>query len=126
MQYRMLLIPANTRIEMSIVTHRDDDLTSLVHEPGHSSTELDFKTFRAHGVQFCYDDLGLFRIPLQRNIRAELIWAALAGVDSSDFAQPLAGNFVMLGLDPHSGDTRHVPMLAAAMAMKLWDDEYFL
>ena len=122
MMSRMLLIPADTRIEMSIVTHRDDDLTDLVHEPSSGNTELDFKTFRAHGVQFCYDDLGLFRIPLVRNIRAELLWAALAGVDRADFTQPLAGNFVMLGLDPYSGETRHVPTMAASLAFKLWEE----
>lgn len=95
-----------------------DQMHALVFGQGTTAEDggtLDFATFRTRGVQMCYDDLGLHDQPQNVNPRAMALFAELAGRDVADFAVPLVGNYVVMGLHPYTGDTTDVPVEVVAM-----------
>jgi hypothetical protein len=116
-----ILIPASMDEEVQVVdidTDNYDRLHELVFGEGHKASDggtLDFASFRARGVQMCFDDLGLYDQPNNINPRAMALWAELAGRGVADFAVPLVGNYVVLGLHPYDGETMDVPVEVVAM-----------
>lgn len=112
---RALLIPwsqGEAVRDITWDTEKMDDLPGLVFGPENAEDNfVDVKTFRTHRAQLVFDDMGLFKQRTHVNERAMKLWAYLSGFRLEDFEQPLCGNFVVIGLDPNTGETEDVPSI---------------
>ena len=86
----------------------------------HGERVCGVSTFGRAGVQMVYDDMGLFRAGPRRNDRAMHTWAYLTGMRLDEFATPLVGDFIVLGMEDGTGDTADVPVDIA-----VWIEERF-
>lgn len=112
MKHTVLVIPANRDTPMKYVEYDEDtgDLAKLVFEEHPGSGMLGFSSLASEGVQFCYDDLGLYREDAEQhvNTRAMILWASLKGRPVKEL-NPLVGTFVALGVNQYSGETQALP-----------------
>lgn len=116
-KHHVLHIPFDRSKALEVVQiDVDTELVSLVHAEHPERDELGFSSFRGHHAQVAYDDLGLYREEREEtvNIRAMLLWSDLTGRRIDDFAHPMIGNFVVLGLGLGGETTDVPPMLVAA------------
>lgn len=95
-----------------------DDVDTLVFE-GRLTNRIGISVVGGSGVQFAYDDMGLFTQAHNLNRRAMKLWANAAGLTLADFRQPLVGNYLVMGYSPDTGETIDVP---AAVETKLTSD----
>jgi len=115
---RGLLIPAHDSDALRIVTIPDDTRAMAKQVFGLDSERdtLAFSSFRFWSAQLAYDDEGLLRPLPGLNRRAMRLWALMIGASPDEFDSPLAGSFLLLGLDPNSGETQDAPVnLVATM-----------
>ena len=110
---RALLIPWDNSQPVQDVTwdtDSNDDVNGFIFGPeGAEKGFVDVKTFRHHRLQLVFDDMGIIKQPTHINDRAMQLYARLSGFQLADFEQPLVGNFLVIGLDPDSGETEDVP-----------------
>ena len=68
-------------------------------------------SLRHSEVQFVFDDMGLYRpgAIFNLNFRMMELCGLLYGMPARDI-QPLVGTFIVMGLDPSSGETQDVPI----------------
>lgn len=116
-------IPWNEGEPMKELQVADDESLIPELEAAIGVDMLGFSTVAGYGVQFCYDDMGLFNQPGHINPRAMKLWAAAAGRPLADFRQPLVGNYVVLGLDPNTGDTIDLPAAVVEKLTKEWMEQ---
>ncbi len=111
--YKAVRVPWDDSKPIQVVEYDEggENLEELVFgplTPGHSSRVCGMSIMNRE-VQAAYDDEGMFNQPFNQNVRAMKLWAHLSGRKLSDFVQPLWGDFVILGFERDSGDTKDVP-----------------
>lgn len=112
-KYKAVKIPFDAEKPIEVVEYDEggENLEELVFGPlatGHSSRTVGM-SIMSREAQCAYDDEGMFNQPFSINERAMKLWAHLSGRKLSDFRQPLWGDFVILGFERDSGDTKDVP-----------------
>ena len=75
-----------------------------------SDRYVGMSSMRHAEVQFAYDDMGLYRPDAIYNLNFRMmeLWGLLYGVPATDIS-PLVGTFIVMGLNPYSGETQDVP-----------------
>lgn len=99
-----------------------DDIDTLVFE-GRATNRIGISAVQGSGVQFAYDDMGLFLQAGNVNRRAMKLWANAAGLTLADFRQQLVGNYLVMGYDPETGETIDVPATVEAKLTPEWMDQ---
>lgn len=85
-------------------------VSALIFQPElETDGMLGVSSVRSAGIQFIYDDMGLYNQPDNVNDRAMKLWANAAGVPVNRFVTKLVGNYVVMGLDPNDGESIDVP-----------------
>ena len=82
----------------------------------YSDGYLGMSSMRHAEVQFAYDDMGLYRPDAIYNLNFRMMELSglLYGVPATDIS-PLVGTFIVMGLNPYSGETQDVPASVEAL-----------
>lgn len=96
MLHTAVLIPANNDHPLEVFS-KAQSLQPVRHKIG--AQHLEFANFPRSGMQLAFDEEAMLKDPTPKiNVRAMRLWAALADKKMEDFAVPLVGDFVVLGL----------------------------
>lgn len=111
--YKAVKVPWDAEKPIEVVEYHEggDNLEELVFGPlvpGHTSRVCGM-SIMGREAQCAYDDEGMFNQPFNVNVRAMKLWAHLSGRKFTDFVQPLWGDYVILGFERDSGDSKDVP-----------------
>lgn len=112
--YKALRIPYDRSKPVEEVAYNEDNIHSLAElvfqntDIAPANGTIDVATFRSSRTQLAYDDNGLYTQPNNINSRAMALWAVMSGRHIEDFVVPLVGDYVVIGLNPASGDSEDV------------------
>ena len=124
-KYKALLIPHDPDEPVKYVEIDRDDFREIVALVCADPKEGTFSSsgFPEFHCAFYYDDEYLYTQPENVNIRAMIVWAALAGVHTSNFRQNLCGNHLLVGPADAEGYTLDVPTAIAEKILKAFEPE---
>ena len=105
-----------------VPAHRQEPIQQIEVDDNFDFAEVIFKgvknsdgyvgmsSMRHAEVQFAYDDTGLYRPDAIHNLNFRMmeLCSLLYGVPATDIS-PLVGTFIVMGLNPYSGETQDVP-----------------
>ena len=112
MKYTAYVVPAHRQEPIQQIEVDDNfDFAEVVFKGVEDSDRyVGMSSMRHAEVQFAYDDMGLYRPDAIYNLNFRMmeLWGLLYGVPATDIS-PLVGTFIVMGLNPYSGETQDVP-----------------
>ena len=113
MKYTAYVVPAHRQEPIQQIEVDDNfDFAEVVFKGVEDSDRyVGMSSMRYAKVQFAYDDMGLYRSDAAYNLNSRMmeLWGLLYGVPATDIS-PLVGTFIVMGLNPYSGETQDVPL----------------
>lgn len=112
MKHTAYVVPAHRHEPIYQIEVDDDTAFAEIIFKGEEYSEgyVGMSSMRHAEVQFVYDDFGLYRSDAIYNLNFRMmeLWGLLYGVPATDIS-PLVGTFIVMGLNPYSGETQDVP-----------------
>ena len=112
MKYTAYVVPAQRHepIQQIEVDDNFDFAEVIFKEVENSDGYVGMSSMPHAEVQFVYDDMGLYRPDAIHNLNFRMmeLCSLLYGVPATDIS-PLVGTFIVMGLNPYSGETQDVP-----------------
>ncbi len=112
MKHTAYVVPAHRHEPIQQIEVDDDTAFAEIIFKGEEYSEgyVGMSSMRHAEVQFVYDDFGLYRSDAIYNLNFRMmeLWGLLYGVPATDIS-PLVGTFIVMGLNPYSGETQDVP-----------------
>ena len=112
MKHTAYVVPAHRHEPIQQIEVDDDTAFAEIIFKGEEYSEgyVGMSSMRHAEVQFVYDDFGLFRSDAIYNLNFRMmeLWGLLYGVPATDIS-PLVGTFIVMGLNPYTGETQDVP-----------------
>ena len=112
MKHTAYVVPAHRLEPIQQIEVGDDTIFAEIIFKGKKYSEgyVGMSSMRHAEVQFAYDDMGLYRPDAIYNLNFRMmeLWGLLYGVPATDIT-PLVGAFIVMGLNPYSGETQDVP-----------------
>ena len=112
MKYTAYVVPAQRHEPIQQIEVDDNfDFAEVIFKGVEKSGRyVGMSSMRHAEVQFAYDDMGLYRPDAIYNLNFRMLelWSLLYGVPATDIS-PLVGTFIVMGLNPYSGETQDVP-----------------
>ena len=112
MKYTAYVVPAHRQEPIQQIEVDDNfDFAEVVFKGVEDSDRyVGMSSMRYAKVQFAYDDMGLYRSDAAYNLNSRMmeLCGLLYGVPATDIS-PLVGTFIVMGLNPYSGETQDVP-----------------
>ena len=112
MKYTAYVVPAQRHEPIQQIEVDDNfDFAEVIFKgEEYSDRYVGMSSMRHAEVQFAYDDMGLYRSDAVYNLNFRMmeLWGLLYGVPATDIS-PLVGTFIVMGLNPYSGETQNVP-----------------
>ena len=112
MKYTAYVVPAQRHEPIQQIEVDDNfDFAEVIFKgEEYSDRYVGMSSMRHAEVQFAYDDMGLYRSNAFYNLNFRMmeLWGLLYGVPATDIS-PLVGTFIVMGLNPYSGETQDVP-----------------
>ena len=113
MKYTAYVVPAQRHEPIQQIEVDDNfDFAEVIFKGVENSDRyVGMSSMRHAEVQFAYDDMGLYRPDAIYNLNFRMmeLWGLLYGVPATDIS-PLVGTFIVMGLNPYSGETQDVPL----------------
>ena len=113
MKHTAYVVPAHRQEPIQQIEVDDDTLFAEIIFKGEKYSEgyVGMSSMRHAEVQFVYDDFGLYRSDAIYNLNFRMmeLCSLLYGVPATDIS-PLVGTFIVMGLNPFSGETQDVPL----------------
>ena len=113
MKYTAYVVPARRQDPIQQIEVDDDTTFSdIIFKGAETGTRfVGMSAMPRAKVQFVYDDMGLYRSDAIHNLNTRMmdLWGTLLGVPSDDIT-PLVGTFIVMGLNPYTGETQDVPV----------------
>lgn len=108
--HKAILIPADMLAPIQETEFDDNDVDSWGPQVGVHDGHVSLLTYIPRGCQAIHDDIAKLRDEeLNVNLRMNLIDAKLVGRGGMRLTDMLEGDFLMVGVDPDSGDSCDVP-----------------
>ena len=112
MKYTAYVVPAHRQEPIQQIEVDDNfDFAEVIFKGVEDSDRyVGMSSMRHAEVQFAYDDMGLYRPDADYNLNFRMmeLCGLLYGVPATDIS-PLVGTFIVMGLNPYSGETQDVP-----------------
>ena len=112
MKHTAYVVPAHRLEPIQQIEVGDDTIFAEIIFKGEKYSEgyVSMASMRHAEVQFAYDDMGLYRSDAIHNLNSRMmeLLGLLYGVPATDIS-PLVGTFIVMGLNPYSGETQDVP-----------------
>ena len=112
MKHTAYVVPAHRHEPIYQIEVDDDTAFAEIIFKGEKYSEgyVGMSSMRHAEVQFVYDDFGLYRSDAIYNLNFRMmeLCGLLYGVPATDIS-PLVGTFIVMGLNPYSGETQDVP-----------------
>ena len=112
MKHTAYVVPAHRHEPIQQIEVDDDTAFAKIIFKGEEYSEgyVGMSSMRHAEVQFVYDDFALFRSDAIYNLNFRMmeLCSLLYGVPATDIS-PLVGTFIVMGLNPYSGETQDVP-----------------
>ena len=112
MKYTAYVVPAQRHEPIQQIEVDDNfDFAEVIFKgEEYSEGYVGMSSMRRAEVQFAYDDEGLYRPDASHNLNFRMmeLCGLLYGVPATDIS-PLVGTFIVMGLNPFSGDMQDVP-----------------
>ena len=112
MKHTAYVVPAHRHEPIYQIEVDDDTAFAEIIFKGEEYSEgyVGMSSMRHAEVQFVYDDFGRYRSDAIYNLNFRMmeLWGLLYGVPATDIS-PLVGTFIVMGLNPYSGETQDVP-----------------
>ena len=113
MKYTAYVVPAQRHDPIQQIEVDDDTAFSdiIFKEAETGARFVGMSSMRHAKVQFVYDDMGRYRSDAIYNLNTRMrdLWSILLGVPATDIS-PLVGPFIVMGLNPYTGETQDVPV----------------
>ena len=117
MKYTAYVVPAHRQDPTQQIEVDDDTTFSDIIFKGVENADgyVGMSSMRHFEIQFVYDDMGRYRSNAIHNLNTRMVdlWSILLGVPSDDIT-PLVGTFIVMGLNPYTGETQDVPVTVEA------------
>ena len=112
MKHTAYVVPAQRHEPIQQIEVDDNfDFAEVIFKGVENSDRyVGMSSMRYAEVQFAYDDMGLYRSDAVYNLNSRMmeLCGLLYGVPATDIS-PLVGTFIVMGLNPYSGETQDVP-----------------
>ena len=112
MKYTAYVVPAQRHEPIQQIEVDDNfDFAEVIFKGVENSDRyVGMSSMRHAEILFAYDDMGLYRSDAVYNLNSRMmeLWGLLYGVPATDIS-PLVGTFIVMGLNPYSGETQDVP-----------------
>lgn len=113
MKHTAYMVPAHRHDPIQQIEVDDDTAFSDIIFKGtdYPDSYVGMSSMRHAKVQFVYDDMGRYRSDAIHNLNTRMmdLWGILLGVPSDDIT-PLVGTFIVMGLNPYTGETQDAPV----------------
>ena len=113
MKHTAYVVPAHRHEPIQQIEVDDDTAFAEIIFKGEEYSEgyVGMSSMRHAEAQFVYDDFGLYRSDAIYNLNFRMmeLCGLLYGVPATDIS-PLVGTFIVMGLNPYSGETQDVPL----------------
>ena len=113
MKYTAYVVPAHRQEHIQQIEVDDNfDFAEVIFKGmKNSDGYVGMSSMRHAEVQYAYDDMGLYRPDAIHNLNFRMmeLCSLLYGVPATDIS-PLVGTFIVMGLNPYTGETQDVPV----------------